>query len=343
MGFAEELQRFGLLLPLGSPTVVLAGTHGDIDRLYPAIDAALRQHPHYRLVLAAAETGAMRKYYPHELILPLPHSVAWQRWLRRLGVVLVIGPSALSGLSPAGFVDSSKAITPTMLAALLPPLAVPERKPSRGSFLIGLFGGPAIASLHELAEKLGKPRTIVCLGNGPSSEDPRLADFSDAALFRVNWNWRGRNWLTAPDMVFTADPDLPGAGRRPLIAFPTAVVGRPILLRHLRAMRPPSAGYVFIDEIDPPVADLAGPMIATNGALMIAIAAALEPERIVIAGMDLYQHPEGRYPGDTTALDGYSRQHSAEIDLKLVRSALSGFDGETIILSDNLRLALAAR
>jgi len=159
----------------------------------------------------------------------------------------------------------------------------------------------------------------------------------------VNWNWRGRNWLTAPDMVFTADPDLPGFGRRPVIAFPTAAMGRPILLRHVRAMRPPSAGYVFLDEFDPPVADLSGTMIPTNGALMIAIAAALEPERIVIAGMDLYQHPEGRYPGDTAALGGYSREHSAGIDLSLIRATLGGFGGETIILSDNLRTALAAR
>ena len=105
-------------------------------------------------------------------------------------------------------------------------------------------------------------------------------------------------------------------------------------------MRPPSAGYVFLDTFDPSLADLSGPMIPTNGALMIAVAAALDPERIVISGMDLYQHPQGRYPGDTAAQDGYSREHSAEIDLNLIRAALGGFAGEVIILSDNLRAAL---
>ena len=84
-------------------------------------------------------------------------------------------------------------------------------------------------------------------------------------------------------------------------------------------------------------------MIPTNGALMITIATALKPERIVIAGMDLYQHPDGRYPGDTAALGGYSREHSAEIDLRLIRAALASSAGETIIFSDNLRAALAAR
>jgi hypothetical protein len=341
MSFANELQRLGLLLPLNRPTVVIAGTADDIGRLYPTIDAVLRQRPGYRLVVAGADIGALRERYPHEVVLPLPHSVSSRHWRRRLGAVLFIGPAGLVG--PAGFLDSNQSITPELLLAMLPPLDLPKKRFSGSTFLIDLFGGRRITSLGDLAERLGKSRTIVCLGNGPSSEDERLSGFSDAALFRVNWNWRGRNWLTAPDVVFTADPDLPGYGSRPVIVFPTAAVGRHILLRHTRAMRPPSAGYVFLDAFDPPPADLSGPMIPTNGALMIAIAAALKPERIVIAGMDLYHHPDGRYPGDAAALDGYSREHSAEIDLGLIRPALGGFAGETIILSDNLRAALAAR
>ena len=91
--------------------------------------------------------------------------------------------------------------------------------------MIDLFGGHRLASLADLKARLGNPCTIICLGNGPSSEDPKLADFGDATLFRVNWNWRGRGWLTTPDVVFTADPDLPGFGRRPVIVFPTAAFG----------------------------------------------------------------------------------------------------------------------
>lgn len=343
MSFADELQRLGLLLPRSHPTVVIAGTANDIGRLYPTIDVVLRERPGYRLVMAAADIGALRERYPHEAVLPLPHSVILRHWRRRLDAVLFIGPAGLLGEEPAGFLDSNQSITPDLLMAMLPPLDLPKRQSSNSTFLIDLFGGHRIASLGGLAERLGNPRTIVCLGNGPSSEDQRVAGLSDAALFRVNWNWRGRNWLTGPDVVFTADPDLPGIGRRPVIVFPTAAVGRPILLRHTRAMRPPSTGYVFLDAFDPHVADLSGPMIPTNGALMIALAAALTPERIVIAGMDLYEHPEGRYPGDAAALDGYSREHSAEIDLGLIRAALGGFAGETIILSDNLRAALATR
>ena len=221
-----------------------------------------------------------------------------KRWRRRLDAILVIGPAALArAIETAAFIDSSKPITPELAdhiaaaARLVEEAAlrrnIPDRPVRRPS--PRLAGGPQGAARQSAC-------TIICLGNGPSSEDPSLADFGDATLFRVNWNWRGRGWLTTPDVVFTADPDLPGFGRRPIIVFPTASVGRPILLRHTRAMRPPSAGYVFLDAFDPPLTDLSGPMIPTNGALMIAVAVALEPERIVISGMDLYQHPRGTLP-----------------------------------------------
>ena len=35
-----------------------------------------------------------------------------------------------------------------------------------------------LESLEDLRRELGQPRTLLCLGNGPSSEDPRLAEVS---------------------------------------------------------------------------------------------------------------------------------------------------------------------
>ena len=105
-------------------------------------------------------------------------------------------------------------------------------------------------------------------------------------------------------------------------------------------LRPPARGYAFLDEFDPPPADLSGAVIPTNGALMIAVAAALRPKEIVIAGMDLYRHASGRYPGESGAVDGYAREHSRDVDLGLIRAALAGFDGKIVHLSDNLRKAL---
>ena len=72
---------------------------------------------------------------------------------------------------------------------------------------------------------------------------------------------------------------------------------------------------------------------------MIAIAAALAPDTLVIAGMDLYRHPAGRYPG-SDAVEGYARGHSAECDLALIARALDGFKGRVVLFSPNLARAL---
>ena len=83
-----------------------------------------------------------------------------------------------------------------------------------------------------------------------------------------------------------------------------------------------------------------GPIVPSNGAIMIAVAAALKPRRIIIAGIDLYEHEAGRYPGDALAVDGYSRDHSRSCDMDFIRTALGQHHGDLVILSDHLRNAL---
>ena len=61
---------------------------------------------------------------------------------------------------------------------------------------------------------------------------------------------------------------------------------------------------------------------------------ALRPRRLVIAGIDLYRHPEGKYPGGADNEEGYAGQHRAEIDLDLIGRSLASFRGEVAILSD---------
>ena len=61
----------------------------------------------------------------------------------------------------------------------------------------------SIATLEELKAELGHPETVMCLGNGPSSEDPRLGELPCDALFRVNHFWLARGVLTEPQLVFT--------------------------------------------------------------------------------------------------------------------------------------------
>ncbi|HSI40148.1 MAG TPA: hypothetical protein VLA00_06320 [Xanthobacteraceae bacterium] len=317
--------RLGLALPLRRPTVLLIGTAGTVAQAYPACDAALRARLDYRLVIAvpAADVPAARRRYPHEIVLPQPFAALAPAWRARLGV----SASIRAEQDAAGII------------AALP--GTERSVPQPGGMLVRALAGPPIASLAALKRRLGAPRAIVCLGNGPSSEDPRLVALANgAALFRVNWIWRARGVLIEPDLVFTVDPDLPGPGRRPVIVFPTAAVGQPILRRHAVRLRPPRAGYSFLDRFEPALADFAQPLIPTNGALMVALAAALQPDRLVIAGIDLYRHAHGRYPGDREAADGYAREHSAALDLAIIRAALDGFAGKAVILSDNLSAAL---
>lgn len=201
--------------------------------------------------------------------------------------------------------------------------------------------GPRILSLADLKSLLGAPETIVCLGNGPSSEDPQLASYRDDCLFRVNWIWLERRWMAAPDVVFTSDPDIVDLPRRPLVIFPTEAIGNPILRKHEAQRHPPLSGFAFLDGFDPPVADFTAAKIPTNGALMIALAALLRPRRLVIAGIDLYRHAAGKYPGPPDNLEGYARQHSEAVDLQVIGHALRNFAGEALVLSENLRRALA--
>lgn len=200
-----------------------------------------------------------------------------------------------------------------------------------------------IETLDALKGRLGPCETILCLGNGPSSEDPRLAGWPGATLFRVNWIWARRNWFTAPDMVFTADSEILDLPRQPVIVFPNEEANADILRTYADAGHAPRAGFVCLDDFDPPLAMLDGPRIPTNGALMVALAAALRPDRLVIAGIDLYSHPRGKYAGPADNDEGYTSQHSADVDLDVIGRALAAFDGETIILSDNLREALESR
>lgn len=209
-----------------------------------------------------------------------------------------------------------------------------------GDIPAGAAEPPAITTLGELKDRLDPFETILCLGNGPSSEDPRLAAWRGATLFRVNWIWAERDWFTAPDVVFTGDADIAGVAKQPIIVFPTTVLGTDILRAYAAGGHQPSAGVAFLDRFMPPLADLGQARIPTNGALMVAMAAALQPDRLVIAGIDLYRHPLGKYPGPADNLDGYTSQHSAATDLELIGRTLSAYRGEAIILSDNLRDAL---
>jgi hypothetical protein len=201
-------------------------------------------------------------------------------------------------------------------------------------------GITCLSRWEDLGRVLGKPKVICCLGNGPSSEDPDLKQLSFDALFRVNYQWLSRDFLTDPAVIFTADPDAPPAGSRAVLAFPTREDANQILRGHDAAGQPAPRRYLVFPELLSPVAARTWPARPTNGALMIAAAVALAPRRIIIAGIDLYDHPAGKYPGVADADNIYDDIHDRDVDIEVIRLTLDSFAGEVAVLGKTLQKAL---
>ena len=347
MRFLDLLHNFGLLLPDSPNTVWLFTGADEIDSIYPIVDTALRQRPEFKLVIAVPrhDLAELRRRLPHEQILvrPLKHGCANSaRYGNSALRILGSGSGHFAKVAPRGL-NVDKDFDSQSILSRLPDLAStrPEMKArSRMSFLTRVMAGAPIDRIDDLARRLGQPHDIMCMGNGPSSEDPRLDSITYDCLFRVNWIWRERGLYLNPKLVVTADRELPSGPPMPIIGFPSEAAGLPVLRHHCVMLRPPRQGYLFIDSILPALRAIPGDVIPSNGAIMIALAAALKPQRIIIAGIDLYSHEQGRYPGDKNAIDGYSRDHSRIKDLEFIRLALHAFEGEIIILSEGLRKEL---
>lgn len=193
----------------------------------------------------------------------------------------------------------------------------------------------SIATLEELKAELDQPETILCLGNGPSSEDPRLAELPYDALFRVNHFWQERGFLTEPQLVFTGLRAAIKAVSDPVIfAFQTREEEAKLMLKCLSLPR--RIAFATAERLG--VMDFGdfGVFTPTNGAVMLATAVALQPKRLIVAGMDLFQHPAGSYPGDSTTPNAYTVLHDRDTELAFILSRLDRFEGELTILSEIL-------
>jgi len=192
--------------------------------------------------------------------------------------------------------------------------------------------------LGALRTALRSPQTIMCLGNGPSSEDPALDAIGYDALFRVNHGWQQRGRFTAPDVVFTGGKPSMRAVGSAIFGFQTPDAAASFAA--LRTFNPLFHRSRFFDAHDlAPILHTFdwGSLRPTNGAVMLAVAVALQPTRLIIAGIDLFRHQAGSYPGDITTPNAYSPGHSLESELAFLLVLLDGYTGELVIVSDALR------
>ena len=365
-------RRIGLALPALERAVwVIAPGAREIEAAYPTLDAALEQRPAYPLVLSTAAGNDLDRLavrYERELVMPLPYRWALKRFARIMNpkLVVLLGPDGpwraawrrnleALGLLVAIF-DSAVPPTADAIAARLPKLAdnrnlrETTRKPRRlarfvrssmGRRAVDFFRHRRIDSWDELRQLLGQPRTILCLGNGPSSEAPGLAGIAPDALFRVNWRWCARGFLASPQLVFVGDPRTPNKLQTPIFGFRSTEEANYVLWRQCLSLRLPRFRFFVFDHLPSSVSERVWAARPTNGAIMIATAVALRPQRLVIAGVDLYRHPLGRHPGPMDSVDGYNRVHDRVVEVDVIRTTLEGFPGELDILGPVLGSALA--
>jgi 3-deoxy-D-manno-octulosonic-acid transferase len=197
-----------------------------------------------------------------------------------------------------------------------------------------------INTWDSLYARLGKPETILCLGNGPSSEDPQVIETKHDCLFRVNWRWKSRAILTDPAVVFVGDPQTVHRLSSCVFGFWNTRLEDGMLLRYFITHGVKLMKYFTVERLSPIIRDRKWPARPTNGVLMIVSAAALNPRQIIIAGMDLYQHPDGRYPGDLLSNNRYSQVHHPDTELEIMKRALKKYRGNLRIIGAPLKEAL---
>ena len=186
---------------------------------------------------------------------------------------------------------------------------------------------PPIADMASLAQALGHPKRILCLGNGPSSEaeevrDLRAADFD--AVFRVNHRWLDRGLFTGPDVVFAAGSK-PVRRIAPPCIFCVQDQRRADKVRlaclHLRTGRSlvVAEDLEILDDWQQLELDGFGSFAPTNGTVMLSCARALAPRHITVAGVDLFSDALGAYPGDANTANAYGIFHNREKEREYVR------------------------
>jgi hypothetical protein len=193
-----------------------------------------------------------------------------------------------------------------------------------------------LESLDVLRTALGAPRHILCVGNGPSSEDRTLPGTRYDRLFRVNDRWLERGLLTKPDVVFTGSRKTLVKLCDTIFAFSSIEIETMLLRKWL-----PHALQRKLCYFTPERAGLLPPhpedaFEPTNGAIMLATAVALAPPSLTVAGIDLFSDPRGAYPGADQTPNAYAAAHHLDGELRIILEILDNYRGELRIVGDVL-------
>ena len=192
-------------------------------------------------------------------------------------------------------------------------------------------------SIDEFRQALDGPQSILCLGNGPSCEDPALEQHAYDSLFRVNYRWRSRGKFTRADVVFTGQKRTLFSVHPRIFAFQTRRAEVQLVTHQIFNPLCRRMSYVTLERLGILEGENWDLIRPTNGATMIAAAVALKPRKLIIGGIDLFENPAGAYPGDTATPNAYVAVHDAQAELKFVLETLQRFKGELIIIGDVLR------
>lgn len=191
-----------------------------------------------------------------------------------------------------------------------------------------------LETVDALNARLGHPQTILCLGNGPSGRNPVLAGLGHDALFRVNSDWRSDGLLERPDMVFAGVKRAMRKMGRTLIGVASERKANALIAcRGLEPWHGP-AEFAVVERIAAPILpEVPGALRPTTGAYMLAAAIALRPQRLIVAGMDMFRHPDGAYAGGARETNAYTPSHSFETDSEFLRHSLGHFTGQLVSYS----------
>jgi len=355
---SQKLEALGFGLPRLRRCLLLLV---DDLSLLPATEGALAalQESHPGLPLAFAAPGRsgkrhLRRRFPSDVVVTWPRPLGVRRFLQALRPVAALhvaagteDPATVRCLRQRGLrverTDGDPGAALDRLAAALPRL--PDSRKSREGWrrprslrrlwhagiprlAVRCFAPPPIAGWQELGQALGRPQVILCLGNGPSAEDAALLQERHDSLFRVNHRWAHRGFLDQPDLIVAGAPQTPRFVCAPILVFRSVAEARMASWQSLRRLRRPSFRALALQQVDPVLEGADFGARPSGGALMVAAAVALQPRRIAIAGLDLFQHPAGRYAGDAEGINAYAPVHQRAAELTYLRWVLASFQGE---------------